>query len=89
MAQEKTEGEPELPPRLQQAREEAIALAYQAGVVQVGWGWGGCVGWGGGDASGCAGAGEGGGVVALEGWGCVLTLGRECPTSQRAALTWY
>eukprot|EP00887_Chlorella_sp_A99_P001266 scaffold14.g1266.t1 len=33
--EEKTAGEPELPPRLQQAREETAALAHQAGVVQA------------------------------------------------------
>lgn len=32
--QEKTEAEPELPPRLLQAREEAVALALSAGVTQ-------------------------------------------------------
>lgn len=33
--QEKTEAEPELPPRLAQAREETVALALEAGAVQA------------------------------------------------------
>jgi len=32
--QEKSQNEPELPPRLQQAREDAVSLALAAGVVQ-------------------------------------------------------